>query len=87
MPATDVTTSAVALDLSGLPDIGPTGQTLVIQNLGPDDLYVDFDEDVAEDNGIKLPANIVWEVPGYVRSRPVYVVSSGESDVRYTVVS
>lgn len=87
MSATSVTTSPVALDLDGMPDIGSTGQTLVCQNLGPDDLYADFSDEVGPDTGVLIAAGTVWEIASYIPSRPLYIVSEGTSDVRYLVVN
>lgn len=51
----------------------------LIQNLGPDNLYVG-DEDVTDENGLQLAAG--ESVARGVTNAATYVVSSGTSDAR-----
>lgn len=87
MSATSVTSTPGLLDFTGMPDIGGTGQILVIQNLGPGDVWVDYTNTVSSSNGVKISSGMVWEIAAYQPSRPLYLVSSGgNADVRYLVV-
>lgn len=77
--------SAVFLDSATYPDLRETLQTMVVQNLGPDDLYLDYVsdlEDLSSDTGIKLVANAIWEIHGYDSGRPIAMISTGTSDIR-----
>jgi hypothetical protein len=87
MSAKSVTTTPSLLDLSAEPDLGTTGYTLIIQNLGAGDVYAGYTNSVSTSNGLKIAAGMVWEVPAYQPSRPLYLVAStGTCDVRYLVV-
>lgn len=81
-----VGTSQVTLNVkTDYPDVGVTGQTLVIQNLGVGDLYFDFKTGVTLARGVKVAALGAYEVVGY-QGQPVYLIASAAStDVRYTV--
>lgn len=72
----------VALDVSAYPDLRETLQTAVVQNLGPDDLYLDYNDEVSAATGIKLVVGAIWEIQKYDSGRPIWMISSGESDVR-----
>lgn len=86
MAAISVSGTAVPLDTSAYPDLRKSSQTLVIQNLGPGILYIDSDAEVTTTTGIKLEVGLAWEVTSYDPSRPVYAISSGTSDVRFTAL-
>lgn len=80
-----VSNSAIYMDTSIYPDLRETLQTVVIQNLGPDDLYLDYVSDLEEltsESGIKLVPDGIWEIQRYDSSRPLALVSVGTSDVR-----
>jgi len=68
---------AVQIDVAGR-------QRLMIQNLGPGDLYLDETPEVTTETGVKIPPNC-----GYEASTPAanddgfWVISSGTSDVRF----
>ena len=85
MAAVSVTTTPVSLNVSAYPDLRETLQTVVVQNLGPDNLYLDYvanPEDLTENNGIRLVADGIWEIRRYDSNRPITMVSEGTSDVR-----
>lgn len=58
------------------------GQAALIQNLGPDDLYVDPSSSVTVGNGLRVAAGKAVAVTGSVN---YYAISEGTSDVRVLV--
>lgn len=78
----DVTTDAEKLDLSSYKDLGSKGQILVLQNLGPGDVYWDTVAGVSTTNGVKLGTGGGYEL----RLQDVWVVGSAAADLRVTVM-
>lgn len=78
-----VGTSATELDPSGLPDSRESGIIVVLQNLGPGDVYFDFDGAVTTGTGVKIAAGGGYELPR-ASARPLWVVSDqAGTDLRY----
>lgn len=57
----------------------------VVQNLGPDKLYIGFDANVTSDNGIEVPVGGVFAGNDYTGD--LYGISAGTSDVRYMEIT
>lgn len=81
----DVSTTEVELDTTDYADAGMKGQVLILQNLGPDDLYLDFLTGVDADTGVKISSGGGYEVTGWSPSMSIFVISDGTSDLRYAV--
>lgn len=81
-----VTTSQVRLNTSAYADLGTTGQTLVMQNLGDGEVYFDFRTGVTAANGIRLSPNGAYELTNWNASMDVFLISDSSADVRYGVV-
>lgn len=78
-----VSTTPVSLNLSTYADRGPTGQVLVIQNLGPGAVFMDASNTVAPSTGIKIPVNGAYEFLDW-RGGSLFIVSdAADTDVRY----
>lgn len=81
-----VGTAAAAVDLSGYPDKGRVGQTLMIQNLGPGNVYVDATNAVTADTGIKIGIGGGWEIQNWTGGS-IYLISDlANTDVRIVAV-
>lgn len=75
---------AQQIDLSGYEDRGAVGMMVIVQNLGPGDVYVDQADDVTSDSGVKIAANGYWEFSSITGQ--YFVADGGDADVRVTVV-
>lgn len=80
-----VGTSAAKLDLSGYPDRGSRGQTIIVQNLGPGDVFLDAVAGVTSASGLKLVPGNAYEMRTD-GSQEIYAVASQTSDVRVVVI-
>lgn len=78
-----------ALSVAGTPVKLPGGHTgrPLIQNLGPDDVYFDRSETVTPSTGVKVEVGRDYELPTapVKGGGPIWLVSSGASDVRYFI--
>lgn len=82
-----VGTSAELVDTVEFSDTSSPGQVVVIQNLGPGDVYIDFTEDVTVGNGLKIGVNGAYELPRTSNESQLYIVASQAStDVRILLV-
>lgn len=68
------------------PDLGVSGQVVVMQNLGPGDIYVDFKDDVSVTSGVKIAASGAYEFPRGASQGLYVVASANETDVRIMAV-
>ena len=68
-------------------DVGAAGQVVVVQNLGPGDLYIDFLEGVDSSSGLKLAAGgDAYEFPRATSQTLYAVATEADTDVRIMVV-
>lgn len=75
------------LNFEDLPDTGESGQLLIVENLGPGDVYFDRSEEVDPSSGIKLSPDGWWEFPMENTAASMYFTADGgDADLRYTVV-
>lgn len=82
-----VGTSAVLIPTNEDDDAGQPGQVVVLQNLGPGDVYVDGANDVDTDSGLKVPSGAVYEFPRTQNEFAYWMVASeAATDVRVLVV-
>lgn len=79
MAAIPVTTTPVLLPAS------KSNDRPLLQNLGPDDLWFDRTQLVSEGSGLRVEVGQTYELPTSVvrGGGPIWLVSSGSSDVRY----
>lgn len=81
-----VGTTPVLVGTDDYPDVGATGQTVVVQNLGTGDVYIDFDAAVTTGTGFKLGVGAAYEFAS-VSGQSLYAVASAiGTDVRILVV-
>lgn len=81
-----VGTTAVAVDLSDYTDVGKAGQTVMIQNLGPGNVYLDAVDSVATDTGIKIGIGGGWEISNWTGGSIYLVADLASTDVRVVAV-
>lgn len=81
-----VGTDPVLIDTSdAYPDRGASGQTVLIQNLGPGTVYADFAENPLD--GIRLAASgDAWEFQRAAGQELYVVASEADTDVRVVAV-
>ena len=80
-----VEAAPVALDPTDSPDVRESGLILIVQNLGPGDVYFGYTDDVAVASGIKIATGGGYEFPR-APARTVWLVSDGTADVRWEAV-
>jgi hypothetical protein len=82
-----VGTAAVAVGTTEARDSYQSGQVVVLQNLGPGDIYVDFANTVTAANGFKISVNGAYEFPRTANEQEIYVIASvADTDVRVLLV-
>lgn len=61
------------------------GQRCLVQNLGPDPIYFDFDADVTTSTGVRIGADEGYELMRSLGTGGdgLHLVSSGTADVRF----
>lgn len=83
MASLTVSTTPVPLNLTAYADRGPTGRVVVVQNLGPGNLFLDAVNTVAPSTGIKIAVGGGYEIADY-KGGPIFIVADAAStDVRY----
>lgn len=76
--------SSALVDVSSYPDIEAKGQTLVLQNLGPGSVFIDFKDEVTPETGVEIGVNGGYELP---RVGKLYAVADlADTDLRILVV-
>lgn len=79
--------AAVQLDLSDYQDLGESGLRVVVQNLGPGDVYFDAADDVDDTSGVKIASGGNWEfVVDRLSFGQYFYADGGDADVRFTAV-
>lgn len=74
------------LDTSDYPDRGSAGQVLIIQNLGPGEVYFDSTDEVTIETGVQIGVKGGYELSEFTPNTPVYFVATQESDLRISVM-
>lgn len=77
MSAITIGTDAVPVD-----SLSMGARNILIQNLGPDSVFMDSTEDVSSSEGFEIAVGGVYETPGSAGYSSIYLVSSGTSNLR-----
>lgn len=78
--------AAQQLDLSDYTDEGTKGFSLVVQNLGPGDVFFDRFSSVDGGSGVKIAANGFWEFDLNVVPKLYFAADGGDADLRFSAV-
>jgi hypothetical protein len=78
-----VGTTPVELDPTSLPDVRESGIIVIVQNLGPGNIFIDFIDEVTEDSGLKIGAEGAYEFPRSSARSMWLVADQADTDVRY----
>lgn len=82
-----VGTTAIEVTTTSYPDLAESGQTVLVQNLGPGTLYVDFLSEVAVGTGVRLkPEGDAYEFKRSAGQKLYLVASEANTDVRFLAV-
>lgn len=82
-----VGTVAQALSTAEFSDRYQSGQIVVLQNLGPGNVYTDFTSAVTMGTGLRLQPGDVYEFPRTSNEQEIYLVASAAgTDVRVILV-